>query len=255
MSINNPALYDAVIAGACLNNSVWPSSSASSTYALPAASAVLLAEAVDALITTTPITTSMRLLMTDIVQDAIYSREALPDLSNLSTIAENIVAVYNENLPNLKSGDGVGGNYQPGNFWCYQGSGSSTNVPGSAAGDVTGLEKKAVTIQPLSAGYLYEIHVNVDTYSPNVGYVNTAGTWKIIVLGSSDGGNNFPTTIATEASGYQAAGTAVLRQLYTPGSLGIDHVKVQLQRASAAASDLTYLPADAQITITELLPL
>src|SRR5208337_1768049 len=76
-----------------------------------------------------------------------------------------------------------GGNFQPGNFWCFQGVAQETepqNVSGGGTfGTVNGLGACEVTIQPISTGYLYDLEVTLNTYLPS-----TAGGCQARVLGS-----------------------------------------------------------------------
>jgi hypothetical protein len=258
---NNPALYDSVLGSIAGCNGAWLTDQVQADYLGELNAAVAVAQMVDTEIAAIVggASISDRVLLAQIVTSIMLKTS--PTTTNAAfytAIAASIAAKFKEFATGMRDSStgetiGAGGNYQPGNFWCYQGSGASADVPGMGAGDVTGLSSVAVTMHPHSAGYYYRVEVNVDVYSTVANYVNTGGNWTILVLGSSDGGVTFPTPIASEPTGYGPPGVGLLRALVSP-SAAIDHLKVQLQRSTAAAADLVYSPSDSQITVTELLP-
>lgn len=139
-------------------------------------------------------------------------------------------------------GDGSG---QGGRCWRFQGAGTSTQVPGSAAGDVAGLGALAVNLLP---GYSYDVEF--------IGYTSgTGGQYKATVLGSIDGGNTYPVVIEQGPTNANASepGVYVCRLVNAAVAAGtvIDHVKVQWQRSIVAGADLTYLPTDCSLVIQE----
>ena len=144
-----------------------------------------------------------------------------------------------------------GGNFQPGNFWCFPGNGGPTNVSGSGTfATVTGLGACEVTIRDFNTGYLYDLEVTGNTYG-----AGTAGGCKVKVLGSHDGGANYPDTLAESATYYNGSGAILLRLLIS-GAPGVtyDHAKVQLTKSNVTSADLVYYDADVQLTVVELSP-
>ena len=131
------------------------------------------------------------------------------------------------------------------NSWRFQGGGTARQVPGTAAGDVAGLESCIVNLLP---GFTYDIEFTGFTSG-------TGGQFDAFVLGSTDGGATYPVPLV--AGGHQGlrnpmhGGPYLLRNVeVTPGA-PIDHVKVQWQRSIASDTTLTYTPFDCALVIEE----
>jgi hypothetical protein len=136
-------------------------------------------------------------------------------------------------------GDGSG---QSGRVWRFQGTGTATDVPGTAAGDVLGLEIHAVNLLP---GYNYDVEFDGFTSG-------TGGNYKALVLGSNDGGSTYAIKLI-DGPNSELSGSYVTRQTkktVAPTTV-IDHVKVQWERGASTGADLTYEPNDQALVITE----
>lgn len=139
-------------------------------------------------------------------------------------------------------GDGSG---QIGRTWHFQGAGTTTQVPGTVAGDVLNLAALPVN---LLNGYHYDVEF--------IGFTGgTGGQYKANVLGSVDNGATYTVVLlagpdnalATDHGAYVARDCNV----GVASNVVIDHVTVQWQRAVPAGADLTYEPKDCSLVIHE----
>lgn len=143
----------------------------------------------------------------------------------------------------------VGNSSVAGRLWGSSGTGNNAQVPGTLAGDVPGLVSVAVDLKPTTSGYQYDVECDA------IGF-GTGGGWKLLLLGSSDGGLTFPTTVieSNDYSSVNVGGTARVHHWGVTVASAIDHVKMQLQRNVAANAALTYSPLDCTFKIREISP-
>jgi hypothetical protein len=142
-------------------------------------------------------------------------------------------------------GDGSG---QGGRAWRFQGYGNVIQVPGTTAGDVSGLGALPVDMKP---NYQYDMMF--------VGFTSgTGGQYKATILGSHDGGATYPIVLEQGPESADAASTVSGKHYITrtvnvnvASNVVIDHVKVQWQRAVPADAALTYDPANCSLVIQE----
>jgi len=109
MTINNTALYDAVIAGIALSNGAWASETNASDYAPEANAAVAIATEVDAGIPTIAggATVSQRLVMQTVTKGCMTGRVAVSmQPADYSAVATGIIAVYTEFVTKLQDSSG-----------------------------------------------------------------------------------------------------------------------------------------------------
>ena len=141
----------------------------------------------------------------------------------------------------------VGGSPVAGRIWGITGAGLNAQVPGAAAGDVPGASV-AVDLMPLASGYQYDVEVDANTFG-------TGGGWKVILLGSSDNGATYPTTIIATSDYQERGGVGRVHHWGVTLPAHIDHVKMQLQRNVPAGAALTYSPAECTARIREISPI
>jgi len=143
----------------------------------------------------------------------------------------------------------VGDSAVNGRIWGQSGIGSNTQVPGTLAGDVPGLESIAVDLRPAAMGYQYDVECDAVTFG-------TGGGWKLLLLGSSDAGATFPTTVIESADYYDTYihGAGRVHHWGVTVPAAINRVKMQLQRNVAAGGGLTYSPPTCTFKIRELSP-
>lgn len=105
MALNNPGLYDAVIAAIALSNGAWASETNASDYAPEANAAVAIATEVDAGVPTIAggATISQRLVMQMVTKGCMTGRVAVSmQPADYSTVAAGIIAVYTEFVTQLQ---------------------------------------------------------------------------------------------------------------------------------------------------------
>lgn len=142
----------------------------------------------------------------------------------------------------------VGDSAVAGRVWGQTGVGALTQVPQAPGAEILGLESVAVDMLATASGYRYDVEVDTNTYG-------TGGTYKIWLLGSTDGGATFPLTLATVSGDYFNSGCARLHVFgVAAGAANVDHVSAMIQRTAAANPDLVYSPIDSTIRITEISP-
>lgn len=148
----------------------------------------------------------------------------------------------------------VGNSAVAGRVWGKSGVGSNVVVPGSAAGDIPGLESVPVDMKPTSSGYQYDLEADSNTFG-------TGGLYRIAVYGSTDSGATFPVLLMSINPGgigggdYLLSGAARLHHWgFESGANTINRVKMQIQRPTGQDNALTYAPADSTIRITEISP-
>ena len=147
----------------------------------------------------------------------------------------------------------VGGNsLVPGRVWVAQGVGNATPTPGTAAGDVLGLEAVPVDLKPGALGYRYDVEFDTQTF----GDVGTNGGFAVIILASHDGGATYPDTLAQIPDSIWKSGCARLQvtNVSNVNAVAIDHVKCQLRSLKATAGGFTYSPSSSALRITETSP-
>jgi hypothetical protein len=144
----------------------------------------------------------------------------------------------------------VGSSAVAGRLWGQSGVGSNIQVPGTVAGDVPGLTSVAVDLLPTATGYRYDVECDAISFG-------TGGGWKLLLLGSSDNGVTFPTTVIETAdySSVNVGGTGRVHHWGVALPVAIDHVKMQLQRNVAAGAALTCAPGDCTFKIREISPI
>jgi hypothetical protein len=130
-------------------------------------------------------------------------------------------------------------------MWVNQGAGAVSNVPGTAAGDLLGLESTLVDLRPGVSGYKYDIEVDSETFG-------TGGNFNVLLLGSTDGGSTYA-SLHTPSFLQEISGGVRLHvtNFVNPNATTINRLKVQLQRNIAAASDLTYAPTMSALRVRE----
>lgn len=149
----------------------------------------------------------------------------------------------------------TGGNSSAaGRVWVAQGSGIATKVPGTAAGDMLGLESTLVDLKPGAQGYSYDVELDTQTF----GDTGTGGGFDLIVLGSHDGGNTFPDTLAQIPDSMWKSGCGRLQvtNVQNPNAVSIDHVKCQIKSliAPSGGTNFVYAPTASALRITETSP-
>jgi hypothetical protein len=143
----------------------------------------------------------------------------------------------------------VGDSAVAGRIWGQTGVGSNTQVPGTLAGDVLGLENVVVDMKPSASGYTYDVEADTNTFG-------TGGLYRITVLGSTDSGSTFGVSLCTMNADFQTSGAGRLHHFSVSSGLAvINRVKMQLTRSIPAAADLTYAPVDSTLRITEVSPI
>lgn len=113
MTINNPELFDAVIAGIAISSGAWLSDVKSSDYAAEANAAVAIASEVDAGILPIAggITLSQRSVMEGITRNCMSGRAAISvQPSDYSMISQGIIAVFTQFITRTMSSDSAVGN-------------------------------------------------------------------------------------------------------------------------------------------------
>lgn len=147
----------------------------------------------------------------------------------------------------------VGGNSSvAGRVWVKQGVGAVQTVPGTAAGDILGLESVLVNLLPSTTGYKYDVELDTQTF----GDTSTNGGYDLIVLGSHDGGATFPDTLAEIPDEMWKSGCGRLQvtNVTNPNAVAIDHVKCQIKSIKAATGGFQYGPTASALRITEQSP-
>lgn len=141
----------------------------------------------------------------------------------------------------------VGNSSVAGRVWGKSGTDSSSaNVPGTAVGDVTGSIAQ-VDLKASASGYRYDVEGDATTFG-------TGGDYKVIVVGSSDGGATYPHTLAASADFMHFSGSGRVHLWGVAMPADIDHVKMQLQAQFAASTALTYVGDHCTWRITEISP-
>lgn len=139
-------------------------------------------------------------------------------------------------------GDGSG---QSGRNWRFQGSGTTTQVPGTAAGDALGLAALEVDLLP---GYKYDVSIVGFTFG-------TGGQYEGYLLGSNDGGLTYAVMLlpGPAIANANQPGVYVARKVdvQVAPTTHITHVTMQWKRAIAAGADLTYEPSQTSVEICE----
>ena len=147
-----------------------------------------------------------------------------------------------------------------GRVWTAQGSGVNTPVPGTAAGDILGLESTVVDLKPAAVGYSYDVELDVQTFGPVGSGEGGPGGYDLVILGSHDGGLTFPDTLASIPVGVDrlivsGCGRIQVTNVTNPNAVDIDHVKCQIVSALATDPGFTYSPTSAALRITETSPI
>jgi hypothetical protein len=147
----------------------------------------------------------------------------------------------------------VGNSAQAAREWGKTGTGALTNVPGTAAGDALGLSSVVTDLKPATTGYQYDVYLSTNVFGANEG---NGRFWKMFVDGSTDGGATFPIVIYAQTDNYNQEGAGLIRHFTfaNPNAANINRVRVQLQRAVAAAITMQYDPEETTIVITEISP-
>lgn len=145
-----------------------------------------------------------------------------------------------------------GGSSVSGRVWVAQGVGVATTIPGTAAGDMLGLEAVVVNLLPSTTGYKYDVELDTQTF----GDTGTNGGYDMLVLASHDGGATYPDTLAQIPDEMWKSGCARLQvtNVTNPNAVAIDHVKCQLKSIKAATPGFDYSPTASALRITENSP-
>lgn len=140
----------------------------------------------------------------------------------------------------------VGGNSNvDGRVWVAQGSGAAALVPGTAAGNISGLDAVLVNLLP---AYKYDVELDTQTF----GDVGTSGGYDLLVLGSSDGGATYPTVLAQIPDSIDRSGCGRLQVTNVSVVNTIDHVRCQIRSLLASGGNFVYSPAASALRITEI---
>jgi len=142
----------------------------------------------------------------------------------------------------------VGDSAVAGRVWGKTGVGSNTQVPGTAAGDVLGLEAVVVDMRSTASGYTYDVEADTNTFG-------TGGLYRVAVYGSTDSGSTYNVLLMGMNADLLDSGVCRLHHWgVLTGANPINRVKMQLQRSIAADADLVYAPVDSTLRITEISP-
>lgn len=141
----------------------------------------------------------------------------------------------------------VGDSGVTGRIWGVTGAGAIAQVPGPDAGDVPGAVV-AVDLLPLASGYQYDVEGDANTFG-------TGGGWKVLLLGSSDGGATYPVTIAASDDYQTTSGVGRVHHWGVTLAAAINRVKMQLQRDVEPSGGLTYAPDNCTVRIREISPI
>lgn len=144
----------------------------------------------------------------------------------------------------------TGGNSSvTGRVWVAQGVGAVADVPGTAAGDIAGLEAVLVNLLP---GYTYDVELDTQTF----GDTGTNGGFDMIVLASHDNGVTYPDTLAQipDEIWKSGCGRMQVTNVVNPNAVAIDHVKCQLKSIKAAGGGFQYSPTASALRISEHSP-
>lgn len=137
-----------------------------------------------------------------------------------------------------------GGSTVPGRVWLAQGSGEEHQVPGTAAGSITGLDAVTVDLKPGVSGYRYDIEFEAPTFG-------TGGGFALNVAESTDGINYTVIYVPQGLLLFSGHSRLHITDYSNPHAVPIVSLKCLLVRDVPADASLTYIPDEASLRVRE----